>query len=34
MDNASRTAEVPNEDGPKEADKDFDPSVVIFACRH
>jgi hypothetical protein len=34
MDKASSTAEVPNENEPKEVAKDFDPSVVIFACRH
>ncbi len=34
MDNASSAAEVPNENEQKEVDKDFDPSVVVFACRH
>jgi len=34
MDNASSAAEVPAENERKEVDKDFDPSVVIFACRH
>jgi hypothetical protein len=34
MDNPSSAAEVPNENGPKEVAKDFDPSVVVFACRH
>jgi hypothetical protein len=34
MDNESAAAEVLNESEPKEVDKDFDPSVVVFACRH
>ena len=34
MDNESAAAEVPIESEPKEVDKDFDPSVVVFACRH
>jgi hypothetical protein len=34
MENASSTAEVQDETGQKEAARDFDPSVVIFACRH
>jgi hypothetical protein len=34
MNNPSRAAEVPNENEPREVAKDFDPSVVIFACRH
>jgi hypothetical protein len=34
MDNASTTAEVQKETEQKEVAVDFDPSVVIFACRH
>ena len=34
MDNPSSTAEVQNEGEQKEVAKDFDPSVVVFACRH
>jgi hypothetical protein len=34
MDNASSTAEVENNVEKKEVAGDFDPSVVIFACRH
>jgi len=34
MDNESSAAEIPNESEQKEVAKDFDPSVVIFACRH
>jgi hypothetical protein len=34
MENPSSTAEVPNENEQKEVPKDFDPSVVVFACRH
>jgi hypothetical protein len=34
MDNALPTGQVPSENEGKEAAKDFDPSVVVFACRH
>jgi hypothetical protein len=34
MENPSRAAEVPKENEPKGVAKDFDPSVVVFACRH
>ena len=34
MDNESSAAEIPSENEQKEVAKDFDPSVVIFACRH
>ena len=34
MDNASSPAEVQNEGEQKEVAVDFDPSVVVFACRH
>jgi hypothetical protein len=34
MDNTSSTAEVENNAEKKEVAEDFDPSVVIFACRH
>jgi hypothetical protein len=34
MDSRSPTAEVQNEKERKEVTQDFDPSVVIFACRH
>jgi hypothetical protein len=34
MDNPSSAAEAHGENEQKEVDKDFDPSVVVFACRH
>jgi len=34
MNNESSVAEVQNGNEQKEVAKDFDPSVVIFACRH
>jgi hypothetical protein len=34
MDNPSSAVEVQNGNEQKEVDKDFDPSVVVFACRH
>ena len=34
MDNASSAAEAQNENEQKEVARDFDPSVVVFACRH
>jgi hypothetical protein len=34
MNNESSAAEIPNEKEQIEVAKDFDPSVVIFACRH
>ncbi len=34
MDSASPAAEAPEELEQKAVDKDFDPSVVVFACRH
>jgi hypothetical protein len=34
MDNASSAAEAHGENEQKEVVEDFDPSVVVFACRH